>query len=115
MSEPILQSDAAPPGNSRRDVIDCLRAPTLFYGPLVLGTPVVAANSGAVPETVGDAGLLVDPGDPAAFADALLAVVGDDATRRRLISAGLQRAAKFPWDRTASLTDAAIGSLLDGR
>ena len=82
---------------------------------MACGTPVVAADSGAVPETVGDAGLLVDPGDPAAFADALLVAAGDDATRQRLISAGLQRAAKFPWDRTASLTDAAIGSLLDGR
>ncbi len=78
-------------------------------------TPVVATASGALPETVGDAGLVVDPADAAAFADALVAAACDEQVHERLAAAGQLRAAEFPWDRTASLTDAAIGLLLEER
>jgi glycosyltransferase involved in cell wall biosynthesis len=78
---------------------------------MACGTPVVAAASGALPETVADAGLLVDPDDAATFADALVTVARDDQLRERLAAAGLRRAAAFPWDRTAALTDAAIDRL----
>jgi glycosyltransferase involved in cell wall biosynthesis len=79
---------------------------------MAAGVPVVAAARGALPETVGDAGLLVDPDDSSALADAVVAVVRDDAVRGRLVAAGRRRAAEFTWDRTARLTDAAIGELL---
>jgi glycosyltransferase involved in cell wall biosynthesis len=79
---------------------------------MACGTPVVAAAAGALPETVGDAGLLVDGADPEAFATALLAAALDETTRSRLIEAGLRRAAEFSWDRTAELTDATIEDVL---
>ncbi|HUE28288.1 MAG TPA: glycosyltransferase family 1 protein [Solirubrobacteraceae bacterium] len=82
---------------------------------MACGTPVVASASGALPETVGEAGLLVEPDDGAAFADALVSVACDEHTRERLAAAGLRRAAEFPWERTASLTDAAIDGLLGER
>ena len=82
---------------------------------MACGTPVVAAASGALPETVGDAGLLVSPDDADAFADALVEAACDDRLRDRLTVAGRQRAAEFPWDRTAALTDRAIGTLLGER
>jgi glycosyltransferase involved in cell wall biosynthesis len=69
------------------------------------GVPVVAANAGALPETCDDAALLVDPGDPAAIADALIAVVGDQTLRRRLTVAGSVRAAQLSWDRAARSVD----------
>ena len=72
------------------------------------GTPVVASNRTALPETCGDAALLVDPADPAAIADAVLAALGHE--RERLVSAGLERARGFSWERTARLTDAAIAA-----
>lgn len=75
---------------------------------MACGTPVVAAASGALPETVGDAGLLVDPGDGRAFAEALVCAATDEALRERLIAAGRRRAGTLTWDRTARLTDAAI-------
>jgi glycosyltransferase involved in cell wall biosynthesis len=78
------------------------------------GVPVVAAAAGALPETCGEAALLVDPADRDAFAAAMLEAVGDEGTRRRLSSAGRERAAAYSWDRTAELTDALIGGLLDG-
>jgi glycosyltransferase involved in cell wall biosynthesis len=79
---------------------------------MACGTPVVAAAAGALPETVGEAGLLVDPADPEAFAGELIAASCDRQTRDRLVEAGLERAAGFSWARTAELTDATIGQLL---
>jgi glycosyltransferase involved in cell wall biosynthesis len=76
------------------------------------GTPVVAAARGALPETCGDAALLVDPAQPGALADALVAAACEDGERQRLIAAGVRRAAAFPWSRAAELTDAAIGEAL---
>jgi glycosyltransferase involved in cell wall biosynthesis len=84
---------------------------------MACGTPVVAAAAGALPETVGDAGLLVDPADADAFAGGLIAAACEQSTRDRLVEAGLKRAERFSWARTAELTDATIDRLLcsDGR
>lgn len=76
------------------------------------GVPVVAARRGALPETVADAGLLVDPDRGDEFAQALVAASRDRELRARLIAAGLRRAAAYPWRRTAVMTDRAIGGLL---
>jgi len=72
------------------------------------GVPVVASNRGALPEVCGNAALLVDPTDPAALSEAILAAVGDDGLRE----AGLARARSFTWERTARETDALIERLL---
>jgi glycosyltransferase involved in cell wall biosynthesis len=79
---------------------------------MACATPVVAARSGALPETVGAAGLLVDPDDAGGFADALLRLADDAPTRERLVAAGRERAAALPWSRTAELTDRAVTELL---
>jgi glycosyltransferase involved in cell wall biosynthesis len=81
---------------------------------MACGTPVVAAASGALPETVGDAGLLVEAGDGDAFAAALTSAACDEDVSAGLAKAGRRRAAAFPWSRTAALTDAAIGESLSG-
>ncbi len=64
------------------------------------GTPVVATRSGAIPDVVGDAALLVAPGD----ADGLARAV-DEATSpdgwTRLRAAGLDRARLFTWAAVA--------------
>ena len=79
------------------------------------GLPVVAARRGALPETVGEAGLLADPDDADAFAAAVLAAACQEDLRRALAEQGRRRARAFTWDRTAALTDAAIGALLGER
>jgi glycosyltransferase involved in cell wall biosynthesis len=80
---------------------------------MAAGTPVVAAATGALPETCGDAALFVDPSDAAGFADALMTVAADEQIRTRLIETGRRRAAEFSWARTAKLTDALIGQVID--
>jgi glycosyltransferase involved in cell wall biosynthesis len=78
---------------------------------MACGTPVVAANRAALPETCGDAALLVDPDDGAALAEAVLAAATDAGAREALRSAGLRRAAQFSWDRTAARVDALLCEL----
>lgn len=68
------------------------------------GTPVVCSNRGGLPEVVGDAGILVDPGDPAAILTAVERVLGDDGFRKDLVAAGLDRARMFTWERAAAET-----------
>jgi glycosyltransferase involved in cell wall biosynthesis len=74
------------------------------------GVPVVASSAGALPETVGDAGLIADGPDLPA---AVLTAACDPDVADALRAAGSRRAAEFPWSRTATLTDQAIGELLD--
>ena len=61
------------------------------------GCPVVASDAGALPEVVGDAGLLVPPGDADALAAALDRLLTDDALAASLGAAGHRRAATFTW------------------
>ena len=68
------------------------------------GTPVIASNCASIPEVVGDAGMLLPPTDVRAWTDAILSVVRDEALRRRMRAAGLQRASTFTWQRTARIT-----------
>jgi alpha-1,3-rhamnosyl/mannosyltransferase len=71
---------------------------------MTLGTPVLAARTTALPEVVGDAGVLLDPDDPDAWSAAMLDLLDDDAERTRLAAAGRERAAGFTWANTAAQT-----------
>ena len=78
---------------------------------MACGTPVVAADRAALPETCGDAALLVDPEDPGAIADAVLRAATDDEVRGSLRAAGLERALKFSWQTTAERVHALLERL----
>ncbi len=78
---------------------------------MACGTPVVAADRAALPETCGDAALLVDPDDATALVRAVHIAAGDAAARGALRAAGLGRAAQFSWDRTAASVDALLTEL----
>lgn len=76
------------------------------------GVPVIAANSSAVREVAGDAAMLVDPENEEELATALKQAADDEGLRKRLISAGLERAAGFSWKRAADQTWAVYRELL---
>ena len=59
---------------------------------MAAGVPVVASAIGALPEIVGPAGVLVEPGDPARLATAIRAVWSDDALHETLVAATRERA-----------------------
>jgi glycosyltransferase involved in cell wall biosynthesis len=65
------------------------------------GVPVVAARATSLPELVGNAGILVDPLDVEANADALHRAATDDILRKDLIQKGKIRAQDFSWEATA--------------
>lgn len=69
---------------------------------MTAGVPVVTTTAGAIPEVVGDAALLVPPGDTDALAGAIEQALVDSAVRRRLIEAGTARAARYTWDGCAA-------------
>ncbi len=72
---------------------------------LACGVPVVATTGGGLPEVVGDAGVLVDPGDANALADAVRDLLADDQRRRRLGERGRERIVEeFDWKRAARET-----------
>ena len=64
--------------------------------------PVVASDVSSVPEVVGDAGLLVEPTDVEALAEALSRCLGDSELRTTLIERGTAQAARFTWERSAA-------------
>ncbi len=71
---------------------------------MACGTPVIASNSGGLPEVVGDAGILVSPDDVDAFADAIVQVLGSAQKREDMIVSGLKRVKMFSWERCARET-----------
>jgi glycosyltransferase involved in cell wall biosynthesis len=79
------------------------------------GAAVIAANTSALPEAVGDAGLLIDVTDRDAWVSALREVVRDDALRSRLGARGLARWASPPEHDTASAVLALLNGLVHDR
>ena len=78
------------------------------------GVPVVCANTTSLPEVAQGAALEVDPLDVGAIADAMLALVRDEALRQRCIAAGTRRVQALTWANTAQMTAAVYRKVLAG-
>jgi phosphatidyl-myo-inositol dimannoside synthase len=78
------------------------------------GCPVVAGAVGGALDAVEDGvtGLLVNPADPRAVADALIALLEDRPQRERMATAAAIRARRFAWPRVAAELETAIGGLV---
>jgi glycosyltransferase involved in cell wall biosynthesis len=94
----------------------CLVFPSRYEGfglpcleAMSCGCPVAAFRNSSIPEVVGDAGMLVEDGDGVALGEAAAAMIGQ---RERWSKAGLQRARKFSWGRTARETISTYESVL---
>lgn len=71
---------------------------------MACGTPVIASNTSSLPEVVGEAGILVEPLDIKELASAMFLLAQNAELRRGLTRKGLERAARFSWERTARET-----------
>jgi glycosyltransferase involved in cell wall biosynthesis len=74
----------------------------VFVEAMLSGLPVVAMRATAVPETIGDAGILVPVDDETALADALASILLDRSLAAEMSRRGLVRANRFDWDLTAA-------------
>jgi glycosyltransferase involved in cell wall biosynthesis len=66
------------------------------------GIPLIASSTSSVAEIAGDAGLLVDPDDTDAIANALGRMTEDEATRSNLAHNAKIRGQQFSWKQTAT-------------
>ena len=96
---------------------DFVALPSLYEGfglPIIeamtFGKPVLTGNTSAMPETAGDAGLLVDPTCTDDIARGLKRMMTDTALRSRLAAAARQRAGSFSWNSAAAETIRVIES-----
>ncbi|MEW5983554.1 MAG: glycosyltransferase family 4 protein [Acidobacteriota bacterium] len=78
-------------------------SPLKLFEYMASGRPIVASDLPALREVLRDGqnALLVEPGNPSRFADAILRIVRDAALARRLASAALAEVTNFTWDRRA--------------
>jgi glycosyltransferase involved in cell wall biosynthesis len=72
---------------------------------MACGVPVISTTGGALPEVVGDAGILVPPGDAEALRKAIVSLLDDPGKRVRLGEAGLARVkGSLTWRHAAQKT-----------
>jgi glycosyltransferase involved in cell wall biosynthesis len=106
---------------SDHELLDLYRGALLYLDPtryegfgygvleaMACGTPVVASRVTSIPELVGSAGALCEPGSVQAFADEICRLVDDDGLRRDMTARGIARAADFTWETTGAGLSAAI-------
>ena len=91
----------------RRAIVFVLPSHTEGFGlpaveAMTVGVPVIAADRGALPETVGRAGLLVDAASSRDLSAALEAVLASPQRRAEMRDAGLRQARRFRWSDTAA-------------
>jgi len=91
------------------DKADLLLFPSLYegfgYPPLEAmraGTPVLSSDRGSIAEVVGDAGILLDAGDPAAWRDSMVRIWRDKEWREQWVQRGGERVKAFSLERTAA-------------
>ncbi len=82
---------------------------------MTAGVPVIASTRGALPDLVGDAGLLIDPEDEAALAAAMTQVLDDRSFADTTTARGLARAARYDWRTTARTLLGAYADVLRER
>jgi len=70
---------------------------------MACGTPVIVSNGGALPEVIGDAGLIFDLSAPATLSERMQELLNNESLRTSLIEKGLARAKHFTWHRSAEL------------
>ena len=79
---------------------------------MACGVPVIGSTCGAIPEVIGDAGLIFAEGDSDALAGALRKMLADQTLRERVSAAGLARVERYSWDRVAEKTYQLFGQVL---
>ena len=87
---------------------DCFVFPSFYEGwcsppleAMACGTPVIASRRSSIPETLGNAALLIDPDEPEALAEQLSLVLNDRNLHADLVEKGFRRAGELSWSASA--------------
>jgi glycosyltransferase involved in cell wall biosynthesis len=76
------------------------------------GCPVIASRVSSLPEVIGDAGLLIDPGKPEDLQRAMLRLVNEPGLVEKMKKAGFEQARHFSWVDSARKTLAVFEKLV---
>ncbi len=68
---------------------------------MACGIPTIASDRSSLPEVVGDAGLLIDPGDGHQLRDAIVKIADDKTLASELGERGRERVRRFSWQKAA--------------
>lgn len=79
---------------------------------MACGIPVIASNTTAFPEILGDAALLIDPRNSSEIADAMKNIIENNSLASDLRKRGLQRASQFSWEESARKTQEIMAGVL---
>jgi len=72
---------------------------------MACGLPVISTTGGALPEVVGNAGILVPPANPKALVEAILTLTDHPEHAKQMGRAGFNRVReRFTWKRAAEMT-----------
>lgn len=90
------------------NIADVFVFPSLYEGfglpvleAMACGTPVVTSNVSALPEVVGEAGILVNPYNHEEIASGVYRLLSDKKLSSELIRVGLERSGQFTWEKAA--------------
>jgi glycosyltransferase involved in cell wall biosynthesis len=82
---------------------------------MACGVPLISTSGGALPEVVGDAGMIVPPADAAALSKAITYLFDNPAERKRYSQAGLERVnSVFSWTKAAQEVVEIYREAIDG-
>ncbi len=82
---------------------------------MACGVPLITTSGGALPEVVGDAGLIVPPADADALASAITQLLDHPDQRKHFAKAGLQRVnSVFSWEKAALQVADVYREVMDG-
>lgn len=76
------------------------------------GCPTVVANTSSMPESIGDAGLLAEPGNAEDFADQVLHLTAPDV-RERYVARGHKRAGELTWSNAAGTVERILEGVMN--
>lgn len=107
------------------ELVDLYERAAVFYFPtrhegfglpileaMAAGCAVVTTDVYAVPEVVGDAGILCDPDDVDDHLHGIQSLLEEGDRRRRVAGAARERAKQFTWERAAAETEAVYRSVV---
>ena len=82
---------------------------------MACGVPLISTSGGALPEVVGDAGIIVPPADSASLAREIIFLFNNPNQRKKMAKAGIERVnSVFNWSIAAKQTVKVYREAIDG-